>query len=67
MGLGVSDVCYVSMQSTAVDFRRLWWDKDGRSPSSAPACPCGAPIPPAGYVSLGSRFLHAEPCSFFAL
>ena len=41
-------------QSAAVDFRRIWWDKDRRH-----ASPTGIsfwrPLPPAGYISLGKQ------------
>jgi hypothetical protein len=40
------------LQSTAVDFRRVWWDKDARYPSKT-GLSFWRPIPPQGYISLG--------------
>lgn len=40
-------------QSTAVDFRRVWWDKDRRAPSRT-GMSIWRPLPPTGYVSLGT-------------
>ena len=40
------------LQSTAVDFRRVWWDKDARYPSKS-GLSFWRPIPPQGYISLG--------------
>lgn len=51
------------MQSTAVDFQRLWWDKDSRQPSKN-GLSLWRPRPAPGYISLGNCFqtsidLHA--------
>ena len=40
-------------QSTAVDFRRIWWDKDRRAPSRT-GISIWRPLPPTGYISLGT-------------
>ena len=40
-------------QSTAVDFRRVWWDKDRRG-ASRTGMSIWRPLPPTGYISLGS-------------
>lgn len=45
------------LQSSAVDFRRIWWDKDARYPSKT-GLSLWRPIPPAGYISLGELQLH---------
>jgi hypothetical protein len=42
------------LQSTAVDFQRLWWDKDARSPSKT-GLSLWRPRPPPGYISLGQH------------
>jgi len=47
-------------QSTAVDFRRIWWDKDRRSPSRT-GMSIWRPIPPTGYVSLGMTLANLNP------
>ena len=39
-------------QSTAVDFRRIWWDKDRRG-ASRTGMSIWRPLPPTGYISLG--------------
>ena len=41
-------------QSTAVDFRRVWWDKDRRAPSKT-GMSIWRPLPPPGYVILGAQ------------
>jgi hypothetical protein len=47
-------------QSTTVDFRRIWWDKDQRH-----ASPTGIsfwrPLPPTGYISLGESSAILSP------
>jgi hypothetical protein len=40
------------LQSTAVDFQRMWWDKDARAPSKA-GLSLWRPRPAPGYISLG--------------
>ena len=47
-------------QSTAVDFRRVWWDKDRRSPSQT-GMSIWRPLPPPGYVSLGAHPMQLLP------
>ena len=49
------------LQSTAVDFRRVWWDKDTRYPSKS-GLSFWRPIPPQGYISLGAL---SAPCYAF--
>ena len=41
-------------QSTAVDFRQVWWDKDRRAPSKT-GMSIWRPLPPPGYVILGAH------------
>lgn len=47
-------------QSSAVDFRRVWWDKDRRFPSRT-GVSIWRPLPPPGYVSLGEPSVHFLP------
>ena len=44
------------LQATAVDFRRIWWDKSVRG-NSKEGAGIWRPVPPQGYVSLGKSAL----------
>ena len=49
------------LQATAVDFRRIWWDKLVRG-NSKEGAGIWRPVPPQGYVSLGKpAFVQCTP------
>lgn len=41
-------------RAEAVDFKRVWWDRGARSPTSA-GLSIWRPVPPAGYAALGGH------------
>ena len=54
------------LQATAVDFRRIWWDKSVRG-NSKEGAGIWRPVPPQGYVSLGEPTLHQSTLSWVRL
>lgn len=60
----LASVARIRSVATAVEFRRLWWDKHG-IPSPAPQrASFWRPVPPPGYVALGDCMtlgMHAPP------
>ena len=53
----------VRMQSRAVEFRRIWWDKSTKGATRL-GMSVWRPSPPSGYTSLGLRLSSGFACTF---
>lgn len=49
------------VQVSSVDFRRIWLDKDVKSPSRE-GIGIWRPAPPPGYYALGGATANMQPC-----